>query len=1096
MSGTNNGASNVGVTRPDPNRALARLKDFQRRTVDHVFERLFVRPDSTHRFLVADEVGLGKTLVARGVITRALDLLWDRVERLDVVYICSNQDIARQNIRRLNVLNDEEIARTTRLTLLPTELTRLRGRKVNFVSFTPATSLDLASQMGKMEERVLLYWMLHAEWSLGASQGPKNVLQGPAGADNFRRQLDCFDRARIDMSIQRSFERALAARDAADRAAGQQTLRQRFDEACAAFSRSNAITTHEQRVARSRLIGDLRRVLAATCIRQLEPDLVILDEFQRFKELLHGESEAALLAQELFNYQNGDQRARVLLLSATPYKMYTVTDEAGEDDHYRDFVETLRFLLNDDSAVDDVASKLGELRRAILRGLDGLPEVTRLRGEIELVLRRVIVRTERLAASADRNGMLLEIPARNIGLRADDARAFRALQSVSDALEQHDATEYWKAAPYLLNVMDDYELKKRLKKSVADEGRGAAATAAVRRAEREGVPLLLSRDALEEQRPLDVPHPRMRWLFGDVLDRGTWKLLWLPPSYPYYCPGGPFADPQLAGFTKRLVFSAWRVVPKAIATIVSYEAERRMLEGTRRVGEALADHIERLKAPLRFSRGFQRRLTGMPVVALLYPSMVLAAAGDPLHAELAAAAGGVLPTYESVVSVVEEQLRRLIAPLVADAPTQGAADEAWYWAAPLLLDDAAHPDETRAWLSRPDAAAAWMGERSDDPEDRSAWTDHVARFSGMLTEAGRGELGPVPEDLVRVLAELALAGPAVCALRALARSPEALVLRVDARVRDAAGVIAHSFRALFNLPEVISLVRTLSPSEPYWRRVLEYAAWGNLQAVLDEFTHVMPDIEGLIDGDPAGHAMPVATKVREAMGVRTVRLGVDDIRVAGNGDVKIQQASMRSRFAMRFGEEKDEDGNTVTRADVVRQAFNSPFWPFVLASTSVGQEGLDFHLYCHAVVHWNLPSNPVDMEQREGRVHRFKGHAVRKNVAARYGREVMTDGTEDPWGVLFELAESMRDDRDTDLVPYWVFARPGGATIERHVPNLPLSRDVARHQALKRSLALYRLVFGQARQDELVEYLASLGEGASVLESEHLRMDLSPDGSG
>ena len=44
-------------------------------------------------------------------------------------------------------------------------------------------------------------------------------------------------------------------------------------------------------------------------------------------------------------------------------------------------------------------------------------------------------------------------------------------------------------------------------------------------------------------------------------------------------------------------------------------------------------------------------------------------------------------------------------------------------------------------------------------------------------------------------------------------------------------------------------------------------------------------------------------------------------------------------------------------------------------STSIGQEGLDFHTYCHAVVHWNLPSNPVDMEQREGRVHRYKGHA-------------------------------------------------------------------------------------------------------------------------
>ena len=82
------------------------------------------------------------------------------------------------------------------------------------------------------------------------------------------------------------------------------------------------------------------------------------------------------------------------------------------------------------------------------------------------------------------------------------------------------------------------------------------------------------------------------------------------------------------------------------------------------------------------------------------------------------------------------------------------------------------------------------------------------------------------------------------------------------------------------------------------------------------------------------------------------------------------QGHLRTRFAMRFGDQDAEDSAEPTRADQVRSAFNSPFWPFVLATTSVGQEGLDFHSYCHAVVHWNLPSNPVDLEQREGRVHR------------------------------------------------------------------------------------------------------------------------------
>ena len=38
---------------------------------------MYEDPDLVHRFLVADEVGLGKTLVARGVIAKAIDHLRD-----------------------------------------------------------------------------------------------------------------------------------------------------------------------------------------------------------------------------------------------------------------------------------------------------------------------------------------------------------------------------------------------------------------------------------------------------------------------------------------------------------------------------------------------------------------------------------------------------------------------------------------------------------------------------------------------------------------------------------------------------------------------------------------------------------------------------------------------------------------------------------------------------------------------------------------------------------------------------------------------------------------------------------------------------------
>jgi hypothetical protein len=75
-----------------------------------------------------------------------------------------------------------------------------------------------------------------------------------------------------------------------------------------------------------------------------------------------------------------------------------------------------------------------------------------------------------------------------------------------------------------------------------------------------------------------------------------------------------------------------------------------------------------------------------------------------------------------------------------------------------------------------------------------------------------------------------------------------------------------------------------------------------------------------------------------------------------------------------------------------------------------------------------------------------------------------------PWPGLFKSAERHAH-RTSEIVPYWVFPIENGAYIERHVPTLPLSREAARLPALRGSLAVYRMVFGQPRQEDLLEHL-------------------------
>ena len=81
--------------------------------------------------------------------------------------------------------------------------------------------------------------------------------------------------------------------------------------------------------------------------------------------------------------------------------------------------------------------------------------------------------------------------------------------------------------------------------------------------------------------------------------------------------------------------------------------------------------------------------------------------------------------------------------------------------------------------------------------------------------------------------------------------------------------------------------------------------------------------------------------------------------------------------------------------------------------------------------------------------------------------------------------------RENDLVPYWLF--PGDAKIERHVPALPFSREVERLYGLRRALAIYRMVFGQSRHEDLITYLlAQIPENEREGIVAELQIDLSP----
>ena len=105
------------------------------------------------------------------------------------------------------------------------------------------------------------------------------------------------------------------------------------------------------------------------------------------------------------------------------------------------------------------------------------------------------------------------------------------------------------------------------------------------------------------------------------------------------------------------------------------------------------------------------------------------------------------------------------------------------------------------------------------------------------------------------------------------------------------------------------------------------------------------------------------------------------------------------------------------------------------------------------------------------------------------------EAEKDPWKYLFDQGEKVRPSDKDDIIPYWIFelGKGKGVKIERHVPCMPLSRDVERLRDLKQSLVMYRMVFGQPRQEDLLNFLRSrLSGDVKVEDVLKYRIDLTP----
>jgi hypothetical protein len=1029
-------------------RNFSKPKGFQIATADAALAN-FSDSRSMRRFLIADEVGLGKTVVARTIVER---MMKGRRTPLVVFYMASNLNIAFQNRRKLLELipepeREQAAATADRLTLAANPSLRPSHDRLHLYTLTPDTSIPLYRRRGgtgRLEERALIFRLLTGRFSSLADSNFRKLFQGRAGDASWRESL----RRQEEVEGVRELQDLLIGELGDDPGWKADTVD------------ADSIGQIAGASKKSEFMGRLRNALALAALAQIRPHLVIFDEFQKFRPVLINEKEA--IPDPVSVQLRGTGRptdAAVLLLSATPYRLYSSRrEEAAGISHHQQFYELIRFLFGPGTRhPSEVEKALNEFGAQMLSTEPDFASLQTLQAQIQVLLKPVMSRTERKHLEAILpSGHAPGIP---ISLERDDLRVFKHWVARLKAARgsRSDLTCY--AVPYWFSIPLPVQMM----------GQDYVAWRHADHSPRRDEPRLRSYNR-NHLRPLESwPHPQMR-AAQQLMPSKQLALPWIAPSLPWWPLQQPWNETIGAegaignindGGGKMLVFSRFKAVPPAIASLLSYGLEtewaHRLRQDYEKDEDARPSGSKKNPKTLYDKAGdaqpLQFTANRTPLVALFFPSPTLIAHTEPLRAGFS--------SLKQVGESMRQQIRDLLKSLQIPTRRTRSCRPIWKLVGAL--------ERTREWQRPEETLPDWS-------EIQSCFRRAAGNAQGQKelmwtalsnwTEESRDGLEFVTQAEIARLAEFALAGPGVVLGRALFRfDPTSLVDESFRRLVDLSwsGLRTYLNTSFFKA----ALTRR---RQRYPGAILEAVVAGNLESVLDE--HIW--ITSQLDADA------VHNYARDLKSVLSLRAGRHRIFEPHGRNGRM--FTLRCHAAMPFADAKVANASTGEdqriRTDELRRAFNTPFWPHVLATTSLGQEGLDFHVWCRRLLHWDLCSSPLDLEQREGRIQRFGGLSIRKALASQLKQVVCStpmpaDKRESPWSILARHAEHTHAHDASGLQPWWVCKDD---QVDCHFVELPQSRHEQRITDLREKRYHYRLALGQPQQQDFIEQVGRHGD--------------------
>jgi hypothetical protein len=1023
-----------------------KAKPFQEATVDavmHAFDR-----SSARRYLVADEPGLGKTVVARRVLSE-LSLN----EKLTVLYVCANQPIAAQNVDRLLGDLDVEERKSARASadrpgLLPLT-TPPDHPRLRIYSLTPGTAFSGAKRRhrGRVQERAFASALLEYEagsrlqWlrdELSWSARNFDTLLRDYGVEIRKRVRDADGKfAQFVARFSTSLRECVKAQDSSK-----------------THVSLKLIVDAKKSGTRLDVTGWCRNSLAAAALEELEPGLIIFDEFQRFRDLMTNVDVSLDPAEaRIRDILTAKNRGRLLLLSATPYEAMrpvatidktrhianTARDSRSDDN---DFFRLLEFLLGNQSTAlrgqtmrsirEAFSAREAEFRRGTLDSDIAKAALEVLASKLSLIM----CRTERPVAS----DALLTVEPPLIPLTASDVRSFRAFSSwVPRNGYAHWTGPLWSSVPLAAQTLGNrYMCWKAAPKKLP--------------------PAELTSKNLHSWRQQEWTSPKVRGLL-QALPPERLMAPWVRPTMPWWPLGGGWAESGDKTLIdgKALVFSRFAAVPGAVSAVVSYSVEAHVYN---RKGPRAKPKYRAGAKPTFKSGGAS---PGM--FCLFFVSEFLARL-DPLKNGLPKT---VKDARQALIAQVKAALCERGTVYNPSSKRKTVPVEAWLVhlaADPAILAGSAR----KAWI---DAIVAEEG-------DKSTPSVVGAAFDGFISSVPQERRGEITRAELNALVDLSLSSPAVVLARAVMR-----------HWRDKEGDLDWDQPISTDERKRADKRSLITP-----RMLLQQLAIGGLRRYLDrpwfaatlqrpkrfhkDFAAALHDavVEGNLESLLDEHFWFVSETNSQSWPKRLLELQAA-LALSGGRTVlhettksATNNSRVRCNVALPLHQAKDEDREEAPRPDVVRHAFNTPFWPMVLTTTSVGQEGLDFHPWCKTVAHWDPSPGPVELEQREGRVNRYAGLAIRRALSSKIDTVALGAARGSPWIALAIQAEEQAAVGDTSggMAPWW--CTPGASAMQLYL-HCAGSKESAVRVRLERRRAVYRMVLGASEPHWLIDELDS-----------------------